>query len=223
MKPLLIGIDGPDGAGKSTLVNGLRDHIESTGLTVDVVHVIKHSKPGALYYQDYVSGKLDPIREACGMLYSVMDSIHSAIRDAEEAATDVVIFDRTLFSTLCYQVYVNGYYWFEPVLKQCFSQPDFPIIHTYLLDVDPEVATQRMKLRGNLDAIESRGVEYQERINRAYRRAAHEHQHLLGRKVVGGESTMLNVGLLTPEQVVSCIASMVQPMLDKQLALVESL
>ena len=185
MKPFLIGIDGPDGVGKSTLVKNMQDRIETMGLSADVIHVIKHSKPGALYYRDYCDGTLegDPIREACGMLYSVMDSIHTAIREAEEQGIPVVIFDRCLFSTLAYQVYVNGYYWFEPVLKQCFAQANFPVINTFLLDSDSEVAMQRLTARGNLDVIEQRGVEYQKRIRRAYRQAAYDYRSLMGREM----------------------------------------
>ena len=217
MKPILIGIDGPNGAGKSTLVKNMQERIEAMGLNTDVIHVIKHSNAGAIYYKDYVEGQLDPIREACGMLYSVMDSIHTAIQEAEDCGTDVVIFDRTLFSTLSYQLYVNGYYWFESVLKQCFSQPNFPQIHTILLDIDPQIAFDRLVARGNLDTIVSRGVEYQARINAAYRRAAHEHRHLMGRRMVGGEEPHFNVGHLTAEQVASSVMSMFNPLLQKRI------
>ena len=217
MKPFLIGIDGPDGAGKSTLVKNMQERIESMGLNTDVIHVIKHSNAGAIYYKDYVEGRLDPIREACGMLYSVMDSIHTAIQEAEDCATDVVIFDRTLYSILSYQLYVNGCYWFESVLKQCFSQPNFPQIHTILLDIDPQLAFDRMVARGNLDTIESRGVEYQVRINAAYRQAAHEHRHLMGRRMAGGEDPHFKVDHLTPEQLTKAVLSMINPMLQQRI------
>ena len=217
MKPFLIGIDGPDGVGKSTLVKNMQERIETMGLSADVIHVIKHSSAGAIYYKDYVEGQLDPIREACGMLYSVMDSIHTAIQEAEDCGTDVVIFDRTLYSILSYQLYVNGYYWFESVLKQCFSQANFPHIYTILLDTDPRLAFDRMVARGNLDTIESRGAEYQTRINAAYRRAAHEHRHLMGRRMAVGEDPHFNVDHLTVEQVANSVMSMVNPLLQKRI------
>ena len=37
MKPFLIGIDGPDGVGKSTLVKNMQERIEIMGLSADVV------------------------------------------------------------------------------------------------------------------------------------------------------------------------------------------
>ena len=119
MKPFLLAVDGPDGAGKSTLAGGLKARYEALGHKCWVIHVIKHSEPGALYYADYCGGVLegDPVREACGMLYSVMDSIHTAIAQAEEQGIPVVIFDRSLFSILAYQLYTNGYFG----LSQCSS------------------------------------------------------------------------------------------------------
>lgn len=212
MKPFLIAVDGPDGAGKSTLVGGLKARYEALGLQCSVIHAIKHSEPGALYYRDYCDGTLegDPIREACGMLYSVMDSIHTAIREAEEQGIAVVIFDRCLFSTLAYQVYVNGYYWFEPVLKQCFAQANFPVINTFLLDIDSEVAMQRLTARGNLDVIEQRGVEYQKRIRRAYRQAAYDYRSLMGREMPMVEEPVINVSGHTTETLANMVFAMAQ-------------
>ena len=177
-----------------------------------MIHVIKHSKPGALYYRDYCDGALegDPVREACGMLYSVMDSIRTAIREAEDQGIPVVIFDRCLFSTLVYQVYVNGYYWFEPVLKQCFAQANFPVINTFLLDIDSEVAMQRLTARGNLDVIEQRGVDYQKRIRRAYRQAAYDYRSLMGRDMPMVEEPVINVSGHTAETLANMVFAMAQ-------------
>ena len=212
MKPFLLAVDGPDGAGKSTLAGGLKARYEALGHKCWVIHVIKHSEPGALYYADYCGGVLegDPVREACGMLYSVMDSIHTAIAQAEEQGIPVVIFDRSLFSILAYQLYANGYFWFEPVLKQCFAQANFPEIHTYLLDIDSEIAMQRLTARGNLDVIEQRGVEYQKRIRRAYRQAAHDYRPLLGRIMCAAEEPTLSVVGHTAETLCNTVFAMSQ-------------
>ena len=69
---------------------------------------------------------------------------------------------------------------------------------------------QRLTARGNLDVIEQRGVEYQKRIRRAYRQAAHDYRPLLGRIMCAAEEPTLSVVGHTAETLCNTVFAMSQ-------------
>lgn len=165
----LIFIEGTDGTGKTSVANGIVEALKAKGLSAICIPIMEGSSVGKDYRSQYLTGKTIPVTEALGMLYSVATTLKDVVYPATKIY-DVVIVDRSLASYCAYQLLTNNYTWmsepFKQVLDGLFAG------ETIYLKVSPEVGHQRMIAgRKVLDAIESKGPEYQIRVAAAYEKA----------------------------------------------------
>ena len=189
---LVLGIEGADGSGKSTVSNYIAKQLSERGFLADRVPVVEGSKIGIIHRSEYINRPMNPVRDAVGMLYSVTTTLEQHIRNHLEYGNSI-IFDRTLASTGAYQLYANGFDWMRPVYEKTMQDPIYSMPVNIYLEVAPEVAMKRMHGRASLDVIEKRGIKYQEKIVEAYRRVYQDFPHKLG--------TVINTNDMTTEQV----------------------
>ena len=165
---LFITFEGGDGAGKSTQIDLLADHLRSRGC-----EVLLTREPGGTKISEKIRGvlldpenrEMAPVTEM--MLYAaaraqlVAEVIKPALSEGK-----VVICDRFLDSSLAYQSYgrdlgdavleVNQY-----AIDGCM--PDV----TIYLRVDPHTGRQRIQTRDQ-DRIESESERFHDRVHEGY-------------------------------------------------------
>ncbi len=175
MGGVFIAVEGPDGAGKTTLAQRLSERLRRDG--VDVVEV---REPGGTPVAEAARrAALDPALDASPLaeLFLILaaraDLVTRVIRPALESGK-VVVSDRYDLSTRAYQVAGRQLPEAAVMAANALATgglvPDLSIV----LDVSGEVGTERRNARGSLpDRIERAGAdaEMNARIRRAFAEA----------------------------------------------------
>lgn len=169
-KALIVFIEGADGVGKSTITNGLLKGLAQKDLDIAATHLIKHTRVGTAFYQDWTNGVVKGLTAATLMLGSTV----ATLEDIQNSVVshDVIVIDRSQASFFAYQLSEHSLRrvlepaFIETLKAKFYKECDFTTIY---LECDPNIAMERMKQsRGSLDAIESLGTIFQEKIARTY-------------------------------------------------------
>ena len=166
---LFIVFDGIDGAGKSTQIAMLKDHLISQGCNVVCVRDPGATKLGDAVREILLHREDIPLSMTSEMLLYMAaraQLVEEQIRPAL-ARGDVVLCDRFLLANVVYQGCAGGLdvetLWQVGKIATGGLLPDVTIV----LDMDVERAASRM-LRG-LDRLEKRGQEYFQRVREGFR------------------------------------------------------
>ncbi len=158
---MFITFEGPEGAGKSTLIAALAEHLRTQGRTVVVTREPGAGTVGAAIRDLVLHGKhLEPEAETFLFLADRTQHVAEIIRPALERG-DIVLCDRHTDSTVAYQGYGRGQdldrlrQW-NRIATRGLS-PDM----TLLLDLDPAVGLARIASKDRLD---SESIEFHRRI-----------------------------------------------------------
>lgn len=172
MQPLFFAFDGVDGAGKSTQIDLFCARLRQMGREVTACR-----DPGDTPLGERLrSVLLDRDEAPRGMRAEMLmymaaraQLVEQLIRPALEAGRTVVS-DRFLLSNVAYQGHAGGLppeeIWRIGELATAGLRPDL----TFVLDLGPEAAAARRT--GEPDRIESRGVEFFERVRQGLLREA---------------------------------------------------
>jgi len=166
-KPQFISLDGVDGAGKSTQIKRLHEHLSEQGQDVLVVRDPGSTAVGKKLREILLDSKLEMHRRTEAMLFmaSRCELVETVIRPAL-AAGRTVISDRFLLANVVYQS-IGGdvsaaELWQMGKWSTGGLRPDL----TILLDMPAESAINRID--GPADRMERRGVEYLESVRQAF-------------------------------------------------------
>jgi dTMP kinase len=167
---LFITFEGGEGAGKTTLIEGLFRH-----LTIDGHSVLKTREPGGTKIGEQIrslllenrSEKVSPFAELSLFLASRAQHVAEVIRPALDAGK-IVLCDRFNDSSIAYQGMARGL-GKEGVEQAClfFSEGLVPDL-TFYLDIDPSMGMNRVKRARTQDRIESEGLSFHIKIRNAY-------------------------------------------------------
>ncbi len=177
--PLFITFEGGEGAGKTTLIDGLFHLLTEQGYKV--VHT---REPGGtdlgekarelLLHQDHL--KICPMAELLLFLTSRAQQIHETIRPALENGA-IVLCDRFNESSIAYQGAARklGVKEVESICRQVCrgTEPDL----TFILSLDPLDGAKRIENRGEeKDRMESQQEGFHETVHNAYKQLAEENE-----------------------------------------------
>jgi dTMP kinase len=166
-------VEGPEGAGKTTLAAGLGERLGASGDEPVLVR-----EPGGTTIAERVRGVLldpdlamGPVSELFLFLAARADLVSTVIRPAL-AAGRTVLADRFQLSTQAYQCGGRG---LDPALFQEANraatgglEPDL----TLVLDLPPELGFARIRKSGQrFDRIEQAGPEFHARVAEVFRNA----------------------------------------------------
>jgi dTMP kinase len=158
----LVAVEGIDGAGKSTLVRTLARSLRRAGWTVAVRREPADRELGALAQ---AASARDPWTG--GVYFTVDRQLARPAVERDLAAHDVVLTDRSFYSTMAYQgsaLPPAGRRRLERLQREAAVRPDRVI----LLDVSPEAAVRRVGRRGGGRGPLERYAVLR-RVTRAYR------------------------------------------------------
>lgn len=181
---MLITFEGGEGAGKTTLIRRVAEHLQKNG-----VDVFETREPGGtmlgaeirnLVLKAVPGLKICPKAELMLYLTSRAETVEELIEPAL-AAGKTVLCDRFNDSTIVYQGGARGL-GVNEVKQMCdfICGPIKPDV-TFYLDVDPEVGLQRTKGvakeesgSGEMDRIESETIAFHQKVRAHYLRLAEQ-------------------------------------------------
>lgn len=172
VKPgIFITFEGGEGAGKSTLIEGLTEKLALLGLSV-----LKTREPGGTKLGEHIRAMLlqhfqdMPINDRAELflfLASRAEHVKEVILPAIEDGR-VVFCDRFTDSTLAYQGAARnlGIDQIYPLCK--FASFDLEPSVTLYLDIDPKIGLKRARNKDIHDRIESEALSFHQMIRDAY-------------------------------------------------------
>lgn len=178
MKPLFITFEGGEGAGKTTLMNGIEAELHSRGYSV-----VKTREPGGSKLGEDLRNillnhdeqtKISTMAELLLFLAARAQHLEEVIRPALNSGK-VVLCDRFNDSTVAYQGSARGL-GTDDVATMCNLvcreiTPDM----TIYLDIHPAEGLQRTResskenaAKGHVDRIESEKIAFHEKVRKAF-------------------------------------------------------
>lgn len=166
MTGTFITVEGPDGAGKTTQLQLLADHLKAEGY-----EIVMTREPGGTRIGNEIRSlilnpdfkEMDEMTEILLYAASRAQHVNELIRPAL-AAGKIVLCDRFIDASIAYQGYGLGYSieQVQEINRQATNglTPD----RTYLFDLTVADSKRRMVERGTLDRIEQRDDGFRQRV-----------------------------------------------------------
>jgi len=172
MKGLFITIEGPDGAGKSTQIELLKEYFKNQGKDI----VITREPGGTEISEKIRSIILDNANTAMAdtteaLLYAASRAqhVHQKIIPALKEGK-VVICDRFVHSSLVYQGIGRGLGVEEVKAINNFGIEGIKPDVTLFFDISPETALKRKTKNNEGDRLENEKVDFHKRVYEGYKR-----------------------------------------------------
>ena len=169
---MFISIEGIEGCGKSTLVNGLSEYLQNK----KIGHVIT-KEPGSTAIGKILrkilldkKQQISPLTELLLMFSDRLDHLEKVIKPSLKEGK-IVITDRYIDSTYAYQGAGRGIS--KDIINNLVTQTEILLPDkTILLDLDPEIGLKRASSRNELDRFESENLEFHKRLRKSFLKAA---------------------------------------------------
>jgi dTMP kinase len=172
----LITFEGIDGAGKTDAIRGVGHYLAVQGILFTGTR-----EPGGTVLSDKVRTLLlDPecLWTPTAELYLYMASraqhYHTVIKPAIQDG-QVVVCDRYIDSSTAYQAYGRHHdLGMVEQMNAWATQGTLPDL-TFVLDIDPAIASERMKMASKADRLDSESRVFFEKVRRGYLALAARH------------------------------------------------
>ena len=164
-----IIVEGSEGVGKSTQIKTIKSFLEEH----KIEYIVTREPGGTSFGESIRSIILDQNNDTDNLTDSLLfyasryENYNKIILPALESGKTVIC-DRFHYSTLVYQGIVGG----DELVKKIHNIFDSifskSIDHIIYLYTDPEESLKRISRRSITDKFESRGLEYLNKLNKAY-------------------------------------------------------
>ncbi|WP_147535902.1 dTMP kinase [Bacillus marasmi] len=171
-KGVFISIEGPEGAGKSTIVGMIAEHLEQKGYKI-----VQTREPGGIDIAEQIRNvilakentAMDPRTEA--LLYAAARRQHlvERVKPALEQGA-IVLCDRFIDSSLAYQGYARGL-----GIDEVYSINEFAIENmmpklTLYFDIEPEVGLQRINQHKGreVNRLDLEAIDFHRKVREGY-------------------------------------------------------
>ena len=169
---MFISVEGIEGCGKSTLVNGLDQHLQERNIDYVITKEPGSTSIGKILRSILLDKKqqISPLTELLLMFSDRLDHLDKVIKPSLEAGK-IVITDRYIDSTYAYQGAGRGIP--KKIIDNLVSQTEIMLPdRTILLDLSPEIGLKRASTRNELDRFESENIEFHKRLRKSFLDAA---------------------------------------------------
>lgn len=165
---MYISFTGLDGSGKTTQLNRFMAHLESRGVRVSRVKEPGETTLGSQIRESLLSKEfyIPPVAEL--LLYAADRALTIDVIKARLSNGYWVVSDRCSDCSIAYQGYGRGVsVGLINKLNTIATEGTIPAL-TFWLDIDPELAMERIRQSGNADRIESMDLEFFKRVRQGY-------------------------------------------------------
>ena len=171
-KPLVISIEGGDGAGKSTVIEQIAVYFQELSLPFIITR-----EPGGVRISEQIRNitldknlpEMDVRTEALLFAAARRQHLVEKVKPAVEQGK-LVIIDRFVDSSMVYQGYVRGIGIDEVYNMNLFATEGFLPDLTLYLDVDPKVGLDRIAQNPDreINKLDLEGLHFHERVREGY-------------------------------------------------------
>ena len=188
MKGLFIVMEGPDGSGKTTQINLLKEYLEEAGYECLITR-----EPGGTVIGEEVRQlilnpehkEMSPVTEMLLYAASRAQLVHEVIGPALEEGK-IVISDRFVDSSLVYQGIARK---LGISTVSAVNAPGIGIYRPdgiFFIDLSEEEGLRRKKEQKNLDRMEQEGIDFHHMVSEGYRKVLSGRPEVM--KIDGGRS-----------------------------------
>ena len=169
---MFISIEGPEGAGKTTIIQMLAEYLNKEGYPV-----LHTREPGGIDIAEQIRSvilakentAMDPRTEA--LLYAAARRQHlvEKIRPALEAGA-LILCDRFIDSSLAYQGYARGLGIDEVLTINQFAIEDMMPKLTLYFDIEPEIGLKRINQHDGreVNRLDLETIEFHRKVREGY-------------------------------------------------------
>ncbi|MDN3507798.1 MAG: dTMP kinase [Simkaniaceae bacterium] len=178
-KPLFITLEGGEGAGKTTLIEGLASHFEKQGRKVLITREPGATPLGLKIRHLLLHEKEAPAKRAELFLFLAdrAEHVEKVITPALERG-EVVISDRFFDSTIAYQGAARNFSLEKIQEMSLFATNDLIPTRTFFLDIDPEIGLKRAGNVGEQDRLESENIKFHEAVRKGFQDLANQEDRI---------------------------------------------
>ena len=188
MKGLFIVMEGPDGSGKTTQINLLKEYLEEAGYECLITR-----EPGGTVIGEEVRQlilnpehkEMSPVTEMLLYVASRAQLVHEVIGPALEEGK-IVISDRFVDSSIVYQGIARK---LGISTVSAVNAPGIGIYRPdgiFFIDLSEEEGLRRKKEQKNLDRMEQEGIDFHHMVSEGYRKVLSGRPEVM--KIDGGRS-----------------------------------
>lgn len=171
-KGLFITFEGPEGAGKTTVIERIADKLHS-----EEKKVLTTREPGGIHIAEQIrkvildkgNTNMDARTEA--LLYAAARRQH-LVEKVEPALSEgyIVLCDRFVDSSLAYQGYARGLGMEEVYQINQFAIGELMPDQTYLLDIEPEIGLKRISKNRDreINRLDLESVTFHQKVREGY-------------------------------------------------------
>lgn len=171
MRGLFISMEGPDGSGKTTQIEKLKEYFSNKGYEV----IITREPGGTQISEEIRNIILDVKNEALSdmteaLLYAASRAQHveEKIKPALESGK-IVISDRFVDSSIVYQGYARGIGIDTVESINSFAIQGYMPDITFFFDIEPELAMKRKANQKSLDRLEQEHISFHNKVYEGYK------------------------------------------------------
>lgn len=188
MKGLFIVMEGPDGSGKTTQINLLKEYLEEAGYECLITR-----EPGGTVIGEEIRQlilnpehkEMSPVTEMLLYAASRAQLVHEVIGPALEEGK-IVISDRFVDSSIVYQGIARK---LGISTVSAVNAPGIGIYRPdgiFFIDLSEEEGLRRKKEQKNLDRMEQEGIDFHHMVSEGYRKVLSGRPEVM--KIDGGRS-----------------------------------
>ena len=188
MKGLFIVMEGPDGSGKTTQINLLKEYLEEAGYECLITR-----EPGGTVIGEEIRQlilnpehkEMSPVTEMLLYAASRAQLVHEVIGPALEEGK-IVISDRFVDSSIVYQGIARK---LGISTVSAVNAPGIGIYRTdgfFFIDLSEAEGLRRKKEQKNLDRMEQEGIDFHHMVSEGYRKVLSGRPEVM--KIDGGRS-----------------------------------